>query len=290
MSVVFNSQHELRSGWKVLIYVIVLLVSFVVGAIFVSLFFADNLVDENEIEFLAINVGVQLIASIIALLFMARFVDRVPASTFAFPLRVEGRREFLTGAGIATAMLVIVIICCMLLGDLTIERNAASALSILSMGLVLLAAAAFEELVFRGYPLQTLIKGLGQWPAVLLTSILFGLAHLSNPNASTLGIINTVLAGLLLCFGYLQTRRLWLPYGLHFVWNAGLGLILGFSLSGINTASVWITTVRGPDVLVGGEYGPEGGVAGTITFIAAMGFFFRLWKNRNQKEENQETQ
>jgi hypothetical protein len=163
-------------------------------------------------------------------------------------------------------------------------------MSILSMAAVLLAAAAFEELVFRGYPLQTLMKGMGQWPAVLLMSTLFGLAHMNNPNASTLGIINTVLAGLLLCLGYLETRRLWLPFGLHFVWNAGLGLILGFSLSGINTASLWVTTVKGLDVLLGGEYGPEGGIAGTITFVAAMCFFLNRWKKRNHKQQNQETQ
>ena len=82
--------------------------------------------------------------------------------------------------------------------------------------------------------MQTLIKELARGPPLAFMSILFGLAHANNPNASALGIINTILAGILLSVGYLKTRSLWFPYGLHFGWNAGLGLVLGFSLSGID--------------------------------------------------------
>jgi membrane protease YdiL (CAAX protease family) len=147
---------------------------------------------------------------------------------------------------------------------------------------VLTGAAAFEEIVFRGYPLQVLMRGMGAWPAILLMSVLFGILHAGNPNASALGIINTILAGIWLSAAYLKTRSLWFPYGLHLGWNAGLGLVLGLSLSGLDLASLWTTNVNGLELLVGGGYGPEGGIVGTLSFVAGLGLF-RLWKGRSQE-------
>jgi hypothetical protein len=75
---IFNAQHELRSGWKVLVYILLLLIStIIVGNFLLPLFIDTSVVGDNDIEFLAISVGVELIAAVIALLFMARFVDRV---------------------------------------------------------------------------------------------------------------------------------------------------------------------------------------------------------------------
>ena len=134
---------------------------------------------------------------------------------------------------------------------------------------VLLMSAAQEELLFRGYPLQLLMKGMGVWPAILTMSSAFGLAHLLNPSATALSALNTVLAGLMLSIAYLKTRSLWLAYGLHVGWNIGLGFVLGYPVSGIDIDSLWKTTAGGPQWLVGSKYGPEGGLIATIVFIAA---------------------
>jgi membrane protease YdiL (CAAX protease family) len=133
---------------------------------------------------------------------------------------------------------------------------------------VLLVSAVNEELLFRGYPLQVLMKGIGVWPSVILLSALFGLLHAGNPDSSVFGVTNTVLAGILLSLAYLKTRSLWLPLGIHAGWNIGLGPILGFPVSGIDLASLWTTRVSGPGHLFGGDYGPEGGLIGTLVFTA----------------------
>ena len=82
--------------------------------------------------------------------------------------------------------------------------------------LVFLFAGAAEEMLFRGYPLQTLTRANLAWLGVLLTSVPFAAAHLNNPNAvAGFTFINTALAGVWLAVAYLRTRSLWLPFGLH---------------------------------------------------------------------------
>jgi hypothetical protein len=134
---------------------------------------------------------------------------------------------------------------------------------------VLLVSALNEELVFRGFPLQLLIDGLGEWPAMIGMSALFGALHFRNPNASVLGGINTIVAGVLLSLAYARTRSLWLPFALHVGWNAGLGFVLGFPLSGIDLASLWTAGTAGSETILGGGYGPEGGLLATFLFAAA---------------------
>ena len=134
---------------------------------------------------------------------------------------------------------------------------------------VLLLAALNEELIFRGFPLRLLIDGVGEWPAMIGMSALFGAVHLSNPNASNLGTLNTILAGILLSLAYVRTRSLWMPYAIHLGWNIGLGFVFGFPLSGVDIASLWTTGTAGSETILGGDYGPEGGLLATFIFAAA---------------------
>jgi uncharacterized protein len=140
---------------------------------------------------------------------------------------------------------------------------------LLATFLLLLVAALNEELVFRGFPLQIMIEGIGEWPGMVLMSVLFGALHITNPNSSVLGTVNTVLAGILLSLAYVRTRSLWLPYAIHLGWNVGLGFVLGFALSGLGIASLWTTGVSGSDTILGGRYGPEGGLLGTLIFTGS---------------------
>jgi len=136
--------------------------------------------------------------------------------------------------------------------------------------LLLVPAATFEELLFRGYPFQRLVEGLGAMGAVLLLSALFGLVHLSNPSPTSLSTANTMLVGILLALAYLKTRGLWLPVGLHFAWNFWLGFVFSLPVSGIELSRTLLQAkVDGPDWLSGGSYGPEGSVLTTAVILAA---------------------
>jgi len=137
--------------------------------------------------------------------------------------------------------------------------------------LIFLFAAAAEEMLFRGYPLQTLTRANLAWLGVLLTSVPFAAAHLNNPNAVRgFTFINTALAGLWLAVAYLRTRSLWLPFGLHWSWNWAQASLLGLPVSGIERiapAPLLKAANLGPDWFTGGAYGIEGGAACTIALL-----------------------
>jgi hypothetical protein len=150
---------------------------------------------------------------------------------------------------------------------------------------VLVAAAMVEEVTFRGYPLHRLMEAVGTPAAVAITSSLFGLAHLRNPHASLWGAVNTAEIGVLLALAYVRTRSLWLPWGIHFGWNAALGLGYGLVVSGYSEFSVLVTgSAQGPRWLTGVEYGIEASLTATVVNLAAIVVLVALVKQRSAPE------
>jgi hypothetical protein len=145
------------------------------------------------------------------------------------------------------------------------EPSALGSLSV--MILVLLPAAATEEIAFRGYLLQT-VEGWRGWRlGVIVSSLLFGLAHALNPGVTALALANIALAGVVFALVYRLTRRLWFVIAYHFMWNYAQGPLLGFPVSGLTFGGWAQTRVAGPALWTGGAFGPEGGLLVTLLLI-----------------------
>jgi membrane protease YdiL (CAAX protease family) len=271
-----DSQYEMRSGWKFLAYSVLIVFLFwvtgnVVGMLAVSIDPSLVFLSPGDVRFLGLNAIVLFIPSSLALLVMARFVDRVPISVFGVTVHKGWLRDFGMGLALAGGMLALTLAGAFIFGKATVVEWSASGSALPAVGLtlaVLALGALNEELVFRGYPFQIFLKGIGPWGAMLLISSIFGLLHLNNEGATVVSTLNTVLAGVLLCLAYLKTRSPWLPYGIHFGWNVGLAVVLGYPVSGIATASILKTRVFGSEAILGGSYGPEDGLLGTVIFLA----------------------
>ena len=150
-------------------------------------------------------------------------------------------------------------------------RVGAPAATLAPVVAALVAAALFEELVFRGAPLVLLAQAVGRWPATLLGALGFGIAHLRNPSATLLGTANIALAAVLLSVAFWSKGGMPLAWGVHFGWNAGLGLVFGAPVSGIALGAAPLSYATGLRPWVdGGAFGPEGGVAATIAFTVGV--------------------
>ncbi len=141
----------------------------------------------------------------------------------------------------------------------------------------LLAAAIFpavsEELVFRGILFRWIEEFGGSWLALLVTSALFGAAHLMNPHATSIAAIGIALeAGVMLGAAYMLTRSLWLPMGLHAAWNFAQGEIYDIPVSGTDVHGLLEARLDGPELLTGGGFGLE---ASLIAIVVAT--LFGLW-------------
>jgi membrane protease YdiL (CAAX protease family) len=118
-----------------------------------------------------------------------------------------------------------------------------------------------EELLSRGYCLQNVRDGMGIGWALFLSSAIFALMHLGNPNVTWFSaLLGLTLAGVLLAYGWVRTRQLWLSIGVHIGWNFFEGSIFGFPVSGLNVAGLIHQTPTGPVAITGGPFGPEAGL------------------------------
>ena len=238
-----------------------------------SVLFRDPFIARNDVALLGINALALLVPVTLTLLFMIRFVDHVPVATYGVSFHESWVKDVGIGLAVSALMLGFYSGFSAALGGLNIEatlRDSSFWTPWILTVLILTISAANEELLFRGYPLQVLMVAIGPWPAMFVMSSLFGLGHYFNPDATWVGTLNTFLAGLLLCLAYLRTRSLWFPYGIHIGWNLAIGPIFGFPVSGITMRSVWISEGQGADWLMGGAYGPEGGILGTGVMLSAI--------------------
>jgi membrane protease YdiL (CAAX protease family) len=190
------------------------------------------------------------------------------------PKRATSRQEWSVGAAIGWGIVALAVLPMALAGKLHphfwfLPR----AWVLLCVNLATLAAASLaEEAAFRGYPFRRLIEATGPATATILFSIFFGLLHMMNPEATWASTLTTILAGVVLSVAWLRTHGLWLGWGLHFAWNASMGVLFGLPVSGLrHFSSVVDTTATGPVWLTGGFYGPEGsGVAILVILIGLI--------------------
>ena len=213
-----------------------------------------------------------------------RIYERGQLSALGLGWNDGSSREFLLGMGGGAGAAVLVLLLPVAAGAASFGRVPASEHTVASLAfvsIVLLFGAFGEEMLFHGYAFQLLIRRIGGFATILPAGVIFGLAHMGNPNSSLLGIVNTMLWGILLGYAYLRTGALWLPIGLHFGWNAALPL-LGANLSGFTMGVTGIAlrwTVG--DLWSGGGYGPEGSLLTTVIVVV---LFFVLQRITVERE------
>jgi len=287
--VFINSAGRLRSGWRLLVFVLILLtLSFLFGALTKKVFeLAGQFVPSSGVARYLENFMFRMIFLLVALLagfICTRFLEGLPWRALGLWFHARWAHDFLLGSVIGIVSLALATAIATAGGGLSFTISPRAALvqvlqTLAFSALLFIFAALAEEALFRGYPLQTLTRANLAWLAVFLTSVPFAAIHLRNPNvAAGFTFINTALAGVWLAVAYLRTRSLWFPLGVHWAWNWALGSLFGLPVSGINDLAphpLLRGTDLGPAWLTGGSYGIEGGLACTITLIVSTIFILR---------------
>lgn len=281
-----NDFGRLRSGWRLLIFAaaFIALIILLTNILRVIYFLTGPHGPSGAAEIIAefIFRASLLGAALGAGYFCARLLEGLPWRSLGLTFHSGWLRDLIFGFVIGFATLVVAI--AIASKGLKFSFSNTGWLSIVRSGIgsgaLLFVAALAEEAMFRGYGLQTLTRAKLAWIGVLLTSVPFGLVHLTNPNVVPgVTFANTALAGIWLAAAYLRTRSLWLALGVHWSWNWALGWFFGLPVSGIRLVSTPLLEGQdsGPKWLTGGSYGIEGGVACTIALILFTVF---LWKTR----------
>jgi membrane protease YdiL (CAAX protease family) len=185
----------------------------------------------------------------------AHFIEKRPVTELALP---GMGRELGVGMLIGAGLYAVCELILMAMGFYRIQGLNPLSYMLPAIAMAL-SSGVFEELLFRGVLFRSVETWFGSWAALVVSSLLFGLVHLINPQGTIEGaLFIAVEAGILLGAAFMLTRRLWLSIGFHVAWNYTQSAIFSSIVSG-NDASLGLvrSTVNGPDALTGGSFGVE---------------------------------
>jgi membrane protease YdiL (CAAX protease family) len=293
----FVKEGRLRPTWRVISYVVAMVaglfgiqipIAIVLAvAMLVSGVDPNNLIQlQYSLPFLALNTVISLVVILPLTYLYRRFVDGRSVRSLGFQGGQGWVKHVVAGLLLGTILMGLVFLVEWGAGWLTVEGftwHIQSPLLVLATLLAYLllnaTVALYEELAFRGYILQNLSSDWGVVVALVVSSLLFGIFHALNPNATLLALANIFLAGVVLAACYLVTRNLWLAMAFHFSWNFVQGPLLSFPLSGLETPGLLVSTAQGNPLITGGAFGPEGGLLGTAVLCLAL-VVLGVWHRR----------
>ncbi|MEJ7624459.1 MAG: type II CAAX endopeptidase family protein [Pyrinomonadaceae bacterium] len=274
----FDDGGILRSGWRAGIFLAAFIFFAMLFAALVALILDTTSVGapEGSAAFMISYSLAPLLPAIFVGWLCGKYLEGVPFTALGIQPIGPWFGHWLAGLALGGATLMLAVLIAVVfgglrfgVGDLRLETVTSLALAFV----VFAVAAAFEEVLFRGYLLQTFARAGLAWLAVLLTSAFFGVVHMGNPDTGIISTLNSVLAGIWFALAYLKTRDLYFVWGLHLAWNWMQGSFFGIEVSGlagIAGESLLKEVDTGPTWLTGQTYGIEGGVACTVAILASI--------------------
>jgi membrane protease YdiL (CAAX protease family) len=295
----FNAQERrLRAFWRLLLQIVLfttigLVMGELTSGVFVLLGGETEVLTEPSITFAAAIV-ISLVAAIISVWLAARFFDRRPLSGLGLRLDQDWWLDLGFGLSLGVLLMTGVFLVELSAGWVTVI-GAFEAVgggpffpAVLAPVVIFLCVGVWEELIYRGYQLTNLAEGLN-YPglgglkgavvlALVISSSIFGLGHLVNPNATVVSTMNIAFAGLVLGLGYVLTGRLAIGIGFHITWNFFQNTVFGFPVSGIEPLGATFISIEqsGPRVFTGDIFGPEAGLISLFAMLVG-GLLIMLW-------------
>ncbi len=139
-----------------------------------------------------------------------------------------------------------------------------------------------EEAIARGWLMPVIGARYKPLWGVLISSVVFAIYHSLNPNLNLLAILNLFLFGFFTALYALYEGGLWGVFSIHAVWNWAQGNLFGLAVSGQEPVGGMLFDLMetGPDVLTGGGFGPEGGIAVTIVLLVSSALVWLVSRRR----------
>jgi membrane protease YdiL (CAAX protease family) len=261
-------EPRLRAGWRLLLQTILYL------ALSVGLFIISSGLGLGGSVASILDQIINGVAITGSVYIARRWLDKKSFESLGLNLDRQSFIDILAGIGITFLQMGCIYVVMSALGWLTftgfaweVDPIGAVISNVLIFFVVFIFVGWNEELLSRGYHLQTIASGLNLFWGVVISSAVFGLLHLGNPNATWVSVAGIFFAGVFFAYAYIRTRQLWLPIGLHLGWNFFEGVVFGFPVSGLDIYPLTRIEVTGPVTWTGGAFGPE---AGLIVLPALM--------------------
>jgi len=220
----------------------------------------------------------QLAGTVLVVFVFRRFIDRRPLMSLGLALNRRYARDLVAGILWGTGLISAIFLINLFAGGVTIVSVQMPWGTLASLFVIMVLVGINEELYARGYLLTNFMESTNKYVALLLTGLIFSASHLFNPNWTIVGLINIILAGLLLGIYFIHRKNLWFPIGLHFAWNFFEGAVFGSRVSGVEIPSVFKIETAGGEWLNGGAFGFEASLVATTVIsvcIVLVHFIYR---------------
>ncbi len=285
-TIFLSEDSRIRAGWR-------LLMQLVFSVLFyIPLHLVASQLGGQNLQIVAGGLAITL-----AVWVAGRILDKRPMRDFGLRVDAQWWRDCLAGFLMATLVMTLIVLFQWAVGWIEFtgfgwNRAAQRSFVVSLSGYVITMAVVgfYEELWSRGYQLRNLTEGfytgsnknVAGLIAIGISSLLFGILHIGNPNITLLGILVIFLAGVMLALPYVVTGQLGYSVGLHFAWNAIQGAFYGLPVSGIRFRhSLLQFEAVGPELWTGGRFGPEGGLLGVIGVLLLIAMSIVILRLRN---------
>lgn len=213
-----------------------------------------------------------VLATVTALIYCRGFEKR-KLRTLGF--RKSGAlKEYLVGMAVGALVFSAAVGICLLTGALEFDGICGN----ISWSYIALFFAGFllqglsEEVIFRGYFTVSLSRRTPIVISILISSVAFAIAHMSNEGMTALAFINLTLFGVFASVYMLKRGNIWGVCAIHSLWNFVQGNLYGISVSGMSDMDsiMKLTSVSSKTLINGGDFGLEGGLAVTAVLTLAI--------------------
>lgn len=222
------------------------------------------------------------------------FVERRPFWTLGLE-RTGAVTKYLRGALIGFLMFAVCIGALAVFGTVSSRTGNPQLQGLNALGGVLLVYLGWtiqgptEEILCRGWLLQTQGARYRPWVGIVISSFVFALLHSLNTGFNAFAAINLLLFALFAALFVLYEGGLWGIFGWHAAWNWAEGNVFGTQVSGGSVYGGVLLNLRtsGPAWMTGGAFGPEGGFVVTFFLLVSIAILIILGKRKGQQQERQ---
>ena len=277
---IFIGPNGLRAGWRLLIFIAIVMAMSAVARMIIRRFFPAAL-DPTQLTPMRIIAPDLLVCCILAVAaWIMSTMEGRRLGQYGLPRSEALRKNFWVGLLIGLLATSSTVLAIFALHGVRFTSAAIHGTAILTAaaawGLAFLLSGLAEEFLFRGYTQFTLTTGMGFWPSAFLLSGLFGLVHGTNGGETVLGDVSVVSFGLLLCLFLRRTGDLWCAVGFHLGYDWGQTFLYGVPNSGLlPSRNLLNASLSGPRWLSGGTVGPEASIFCPIV-LAIVAIVFSL--------------
>lgn len=189
-------------------------------------------------------------------------------------------KEYGMGLVAGFAFFSVAVLIAMLTGSMKLSYQGGGAILILfAIGFMIQGMA--EEVLCRGYLMCSVARRYPLWVGVVTNAVVFAALHLLNAGISVLAFVNLVLFGIFASLYFIRRGNIWGIGAFHSVWNFVQGNFYGIQVSGNSkmTSVLSSTFDESKELINGGAFGLEGGIAVTIVMVVGIVLLYlEPWK------------